>query len=176
MNQKIVSIKRSDDLVIIQNKGNNEVYQDTFENFAIDNGSPIPTEIDYLDRCWETGLAILNDGEVTADVEAWAVAIVEKAGELWQAQNTRLNPPPEPEPEPTEEELALEAKQQEIAEAKAYLNETDYAVIKCMELGLNLETEYPGLSAKRQEARDKVNAAEAEVATLTIAVASAKEA
>lgn len=46
-------------------------------------------------------------------------------------------------------------------EAKRYLDETDYAVIKCAESGLDLETEYPGLKAERQSKRDIINEAEA---------------
>lgn len=49
----------------------------------------------------------------------------------------------------------------EIERLKQYLKDTDYAVIKCSEQNLDLETEYPGLKDKRQEARTKINELEA---------------
>ena len=49
----------------------------------------------------------------------------------------------------------------QIAKAKAFLRETDYRIIKCAEQGLDLETEYPGLKAQRQEKRDLINQIEA---------------
>ena len=48
----------------------------------------------------------------------------------------------------------------QIAEAKSFLRETDYRVIKCAEQGLNLEEEYPGLKAERQSKRDLINQVE----------------
>ena len=45
----------------------------------------------------------------------------------------------------------------QIAEAKSFLRETDYRIIKCAEQGLDLETEYPGLKAQRQAKRDLIN-------------------
>ena len=42
-----------------------------------------------------------------------------------------------------------------------YLDETDYIVIKCVEQGLDIETEYAGIKAKRQAARDRINEIEA---------------
>lgn len=71
-------------------------------------------------------------------------------------------------PQPTEEEIAIEANKKEIEDAKDYLNRTDYAVIKCLEKGLDLDTEYPGLRDLRQQARDKVNAAEAQIQSLSV--------
>lgn len=55
------------------------------------------------------------------------------------------------------------------AELQAYLSDTDYAVIKCGELKLDLETEYPGLSEKRALARSKINELESEYAELRMA-------
>ncbi len=55
---------------------------------------------------------------------------------------------------PLEEE---EEKKGMIEQLKQYLSDTDYAVIKCSEQNLDLETEYPGLKEKRQEARTKIN-------------------
>lgn len=45
----------------------------------------------------------------------------------------------------------------QIAEAKSFLRETDYRVIKCAEQGLSLDEEYPGLKAQRQAKRDLIN-------------------
>lgn len=41
--------------------------------------------------------------------------------------------------------------------AQKSLDESDYKVIKCMEGGLDIEAEYPGLIAQRNEWRDQVN-------------------
>lgn len=43
-----------------------------------------------------------------------------------------------------------------------YLSDTDYAVIKCKELGLDIETEYPNLLQNRQQARDRINQIDSE--------------
>ncbi len=59
--------------------------------------------------------------------------------------------------EPTEEELLGRTLRAELDEKERYLSDTDYIVIKCMEQGLDMETEYPGVKAKRQEARDRIN-------------------
>lgn len=45
----------------------------------------------------------------------------------------------------------------EISKLKAYLSSTDYAVIKCQELGLDMNSEYPELMQKRAEARARIN-------------------
>ena len=71
-------------------------------------------------------------------------------------------------PEKPQDVIQKEELEASIAEAKAYLAETDYAVIKCGELGLDLETEYPGLKAERQAKRDLINQAEAQVLSLSI--------
>lgn len=55
---------------------------------------------------------------------------------------------------PLEEE---EEKKGMIEQLKQYLSDADYAVIKCSEQNLDLETEYPGLKEKRQEARNQIN-------------------
>lgn len=54
-----------------------------------------------------------------------------------------------------------EEKKGMIEQLKQYLSDTDYAVIKCSEQNLDLESEYPGLKEKRQEARTKINELEA---------------
>lgn len=71
-------------------------------------------------------------------------------------------------PEKPQSVIHQEELESTIAEAKAYLSETDYAVIKCGELGLDLETEYPGLKAERQAKRDLINQAEAQVLALNL--------
>lgn len=53
---------------------------------------------------------------------------------------------------------AEDASQQEIEELQSYLDETDYKVIKCMELGLDLDAEYPGVRTSRQNARIRIRA------------------
>lgn len=57
----------------------------------------------------------------------------------------------------TKEELKRMKAQRLHAELQNFLSDTDYAVIKCGELKLDLETEYPGLSEKRAQARAKIN-------------------
>ena len=47
--------------------------------------------------------------------------------------------------------------QEEIAELKQYLSDTDYTVIKCMEQGLSMSDLYPEVLAKRVEARARIN-------------------
>lgn len=66
----------------------------------------------------------------------------------------------------TEEVLKRMKAQRLHSELQAYLSDTDYAVIKCGELKLDLETEYPGLSEKRAQARAKINELESEYAEL----------
>lgn len=45
----------------------------------------------------------------------------------------------------------------EIWKLKKYLSETDWAVVKCMELGISMAEKYPELYQKRTEARAKIN-------------------
>ena len=167
-NQEIVFIDRTKDVIIVQ--GKSVSYQETLENLATDSGSAVPSYIQKLDICKDTGLRMLNGSVIKsdtpngADAIAYADTLIPLAKTLQDAKEARENPPV---PEPTEEELAIQAKQEEITEAKQYLNETDYAVIKCMENGLDLETEYPGLKAQRQAKRDLINANEASIMTLS---------
>nr|DAT34168.1 MAG TPA: hypothetical protein [Caudoviricetes sp.] len=67
------------------------------------------------------------------------------------------------------EELAKKEAISLRAQLESYLSDTDYAVIKCGELKLDLETEYPGLSEKRAQARAKINELESEYAELRMA-------
>ena len=57
----------------------------------------------------------------------------------------------------TAEELQKMADEEEIAELKQYLSDTDYTVIKCMEQGLSMSDLYPEVLAKRVEARARIN-------------------
>lgn len=67
--------------------------------------------------------------------------------------------------EPTAEEKAAQAKARKIAEYKAYLEKTDYIVLKIAEAVAdnnseevkNLKTTYTTELAKRKEAREKIN-------------------
>jgi len=60
-------------------------------------------------------------------------------------------------------ELASEETKQEAAtageRAQENLDATDYKIVKCAELGLDVETTYPGLKAQRAAWRELVNAA-----------------
>ncbi len=53
---------------------------------------------------------------------------------------------------PSQEELDA----QEIDRLKAYLAETDYIYPKCLELGLDVNTEYAEIVQKRKDARQKI--------------------
>lgn len=68
-------------------------------------------------------------------------------------------------------EIDKETMQGQIAEAKAYLDSTDYAVIKCAEQGLSLDETYPGLKETRQEKRDLINQLEAQAQAQGISLA-----
>ena len=176
-NQEIVLISRSRDGIIVQ--GRNDVYDDTLENFETDYGSPVPDYINELDRCWDTGHAMLNGKRMTPediDAENYAKALLAKAHDLKEAQDARMNPPKPAEPEPTEEELEAQRLQNEINEAEGYLCETDYRILKFIdrkikenpELLAEFNEEYPDTLTKREEAREKINATEAQVASLNL--------
>lgn len=65
----------------------------------------------------------------------------------------------EPKVEPASvTQPAEDATQREIDELQAYLDETDYKVIKCLELGLDIDKEYPGVRTSRQNARVRIRA------------------
>ena len=181
MNQQIVYINREEDLIIVQDKNPEDVYQDTLANFITDGGTAIPDYITSLDYCVDTKLRILNGERIeletphAAEAIAYANALIPTAGTLKDAQTARNNPPQpeEEEPELTPDEQQRNALEEQIWEKKDYLQSTDYAVIKCLERGLDIETEYPGLKTQRQAARDAINTAEAQVALLETAIASA---
>ena len=69
----------------------------------------------------------------------------------------------------TEEELRdirLQPYKDEITTLKKYLSETDYCVIKSIELGSNIQTEYPEEYQKRREARARINELERKIGVL----------
>ena len=47
--------------------------------------------------------------------------------------------------------------QSELHKLEDYLESTDYMVVKCMERGLDMKSEYPLDYQKRQDARDRIN-------------------
>lgn len=53
-----------------------------------------------------------------------------------------------------------EKAEREILSLKAYLSETDWVVVKCMEMGLIPATAYPEITTKRAEARARINTLE----------------
>ena len=53
----------------------------------------------------------------------------------------------------TDKELA----EREIITLKSYLFDTDYTVIKCMELGVSVADTYPEIHQKRADARTRIN-------------------
>ena len=44
----------------------------------------------------------------------------------------------------------------EMNSLQDYLNSTDYCVVKCMEKGIDMDTEYPGTREKRETARNRI--------------------
>jgi hypothetical protein len=80
------------------------------------------------------------------------------AGDGYIANDPETNLPTIiPYPGSTREELL----DREMLDLKRYLSETDYAVIKCNELGLSFATEYPEMAQRRAEARVRINEIEA---------------
>jgi len=57
-----------------------------------------------------------------------------------------------------------EQLQQERIELKNYLNETDWIVVKCMERGLDIKTEYPKEYILRGKARTRIDEIDEELA------------
>lgn len=57
----------------------------------------------------------------------------------------------------------METPEEEMERLKRYLAETDYTVIKCMELGESPATLYPEVMAKRAEARTRINELEEKI-------------
>ena len=96
-------------------------------------------------------------------------------GDDWQSEPrymTEVGPLPEGsvtvKPSKPQSLIDKEALEQTIAEAKAFLDSTDYAVIKCAEQGLDLEITYPGLKTQRQEKRDLINQCEVQALSLDV--------
>lgn len=74
-------------------------------------------------------------------------------------------------PAKPQSEIDKESFEAQISEAKAFLDSTDYAVIKCAEQGLDLESTYPGLKAERQAKRDLINSVEAQAQAMNLSIA-----
>ena len=53
-----------------------------------------------------------------------------------------------------------ETPQDEIERLKRYLADTDYTVVKCMELGVSVADTYPEITKYRAEARARINVLE----------------
>lgn len=76
----------------------------------------------------------------------------------YEIENIRTYCKANPDKVLTEHPKKLEEQNKaEVERLKQYLRDTDYAVIKCSEQGLNIETEYPNLKTKRQNARYRIN-------------------
>ncbi len=58
-------------------------------------------------------------------------------------------------------EIKLQPYKNEIESLKKYLADTDYCVIKSIELGTTIQTTYPDVHQKRMEARERINELEA---------------
>ena len=54
-------------------------------------------------------------------------------------------------------------RQQELSSLKAYLASTDYIYSKCLELGLNVDTEYADVVSQRKLARNRIQELEASI-------------
>ena len=54
----------------------------------------------------------------------------------------------------------------ELLKLVDYLESTDYMVVKCMERGLDMQSEYPLDYQKRQDARDRINEIRKEIESL----------
>jgi hypothetical protein len=85
-------------------------------------------------------------------------------GSAWKVESLP-KPEPEPEPEPlTPEEIAAREKAQKIGEARAYLYQTDWIVIKIAEAAAlghvdvdSLKIQYAQELLERSRARTKIN-------------------
>ena len=56
--------------------------------------------------------------------------------------------------------------QSELFKLEDYLDSSDYMVVKCMERGLDMQSEYPLDYQKRQDARDRINEIRKEIESL----------
>lgn len=74
-------------------------------------------------------------------------------GTGWSYRQNEQKTEPASITQPTED-----ASMQEMEELQTYLDETDYKVIKCLELGLDIDKEYPGVRTSRQNARVRIRA------------------
>ncbi len=76
---------------------------------------------------------------------------------VWNGSGWGYVETPEPVAGSTPEQTEQDAKEAELDAQHAYLDDTDYMVIKCLERGLDIDTEYPGVREKRQKARERIN-------------------
>lgn len=77
---------------------------------------------------------------------------------LYEIEDVRAYCTANPDKVLTEHPKAQEEQNKaEIERLKQYLFDTDYAVIKCSEQGLDIDTEYPNLKNERQSARNRIN-------------------
>lgn len=102
---------------------------------------------------------ILNDN---TDVLYPRTTIIEPSFEegcraKWDGAEWRNELIPIPEPEPVPEPTQKEIYEREIDELKSFLKSTDYCVVKCYEMGLDVATEYPEKHAARIAARERIN-------------------
>lgn len=95
-----------------------------------------------------------DDGSIIFDIENGQCGTV-PGDEFWEGIQERIRNGEEVLPAP--EEVITSPEPNPVEEAKAYLSSTDYMVIKCAELGVDMETEYPGVIAERQSCRNVIN-------------------
>lgn len=117
----------------------------------------------------------LDNGEY----EAYTTLFREGEGwyELSDDGSVYVEPVAPVQPEPTEEELAELARQQQISQLTAQINDlkaqiaaSDYKVIKTYEytlLGEQIEYDMEAVHAERQALRDQINSLETQLADLT---------
>ena len=66
----------------------------------------------------------------------------------------------------TSSEQEKQKLQSELFKLEDYLESTDYMVVKCMERGFDMQSEYPLDYQKRQDARDRINEIRKEIKSL----------
>ncbi len=114
------------------------------------------------------------------DYEAYTTLYREGEGwyELSDDGSVYIEPVAPVQPEPTEEELAEQARQQQISQLtaqidglKAQIAASDYKVIKTYEytlLGEQTEYDMKAVHAERQALRDQINSLETQLTDLTV--------
>lgn len=92
---------------------------------------------------------IREDGTILPEHKKIDELVKDENGKFHKYYNQDLTP----NLEKINDEKKLFEDTQKINEAKEYLSETDYMVIKCMESGIVMEDLYPGEITKREEKR-----------------------